>query len=297
MHKKILYLFIFQIIIFWGGCSVNRAFYFPDKKQYKTPADFDLAYRDIYFSSLDSTLLHGWIIPAKAKPSLATIVYYHGNAENVSSHIPFVSWLADSGFTVFMFDYRGYGKSEGRAGRRGIIHDSKAAVRKVSSLPETKDIIVFGQSLGGANAIVAVGSENIDDLKAVVIEGAFATYRDLVRRYINLSPGMGLLSHPFSWFVSDKYSPVDYVAQISPVPLLLIHGTRDQIIPYDHCTLLFENAGEPKYLWTVSNGNHLDTFIKHGEWFRPRLISFLKSALSDSAQIDPSFRNRSHTEK
>lgn len=145
------------------GCSLfglsscaQQAFYYPDHADYGTPAQAGLQHEDIFFQSEDGTRLHGWFIPAQNAggliPARATIIHFHGNAQNLSAHKEAVQWLPAHGYNVFLFDYRGYGLSEGRPNQAGLFADSNAALNYVRSRPDVDKnrLLVFGQSLGAA---------------------------------------------------------------------------------------------------------------------------------------------------
>jgi len=111
------------------------------------------------------------------------VIHFHGNAQNMSAHFGFVSWLPAQGFNLFVFDYRGYGTSAGKADREGVFEDSLAALDYIAARPgvDRNRFAGAGQSLGGANAIAVVGSRPHSGIRAVVIESAFSSYREIVR--------------------------------------------------------------------------------------------------------------------
>lgn len=118
------------------GCGLDRLFYHPDSTIYYTPAQLNLRHEDVRFVARDGVRLHGWWLPALTPRPLGTIVHFHGNAANISNHILAAYWLPAAGYHVFMFDYRGYGQSEGSPTRRGTIADGHAALDYVLSRPE-----------------------------------------------------------------------------------------------------------------------------------------------------------------
>jgi alpha-beta hydrolase superfamily lysophospholipase len=124
-----------------------------------TPDRIGLAWRDVAFTTADGVRLHGWFLPASA-PRQGSVLFLHGNAENISTHIASVAWLPDAGFDVLLFDYRGYGRSAGRPSLDGLQRDFDAALGTLLAMPEVdpQRVVVFGQSLGGALAITALAS-------------------------------------------------------------------------------------------------------------------------------------------
>lgn len=259
-----------------AGC-VESPFYYPDRVSYGTLAQAGLKYEEVFFASRDGTRLAGWFVPAAgvadARQARGTVIHFHGNAQNISAHWSFVDWLPQRGFNVLVFDYRGYGKSEGKPGIKGVFEDSNAAIDYVRSRQDIDPsrLLVLGQSLGGTNAIAAVGSGNRAGVRAVAIESTFFSYSSIANDKLF---GAGLL-------IDDRYSAERFVGQISPVPFLLIHGTRDSIIPYDHAVRLFAKAGEPKRLVSVEGGEHIEALVgKSGAVYRDLLVQFFDAALA-----------------
>ncbi|MCY1213987.1 Serine aminopeptidase, S33 [compost metagenome] len=258
-----------------GGC-VQSMFYYPDRVRYETPDALGLRYENVRFTSADGTRLSGWFIPAagRADPKAAkgTVVHFHGNAQNMSSHWRFVAWLPAQDYNVFVFDYRGYGESDGEPEPRGVFEDSNAALDHVRARADVdaSRLFVFGQSLGGTNAIAAVGSGNRAGVKAVAIESTFYSYRSIANDKL---PGAGLL-------VRDDYAASKFVAAIAPIPLLLIHGTADAVIPHHHSQRLLADAKEPKQLIEVPGAGHLEPMAapRFGTTYQQALTTFFDSA-------------------
>jgi fermentation-respiration switch protein FrsA (DUF1100 family) len=260
----------FVACVFFSGCAgVDGVFYYPNKKVYRTPAGEGLEYEEVRFSSSDGTKLSGWFVPAVATPAAGTVIHFHGNAQNMTAHYSFVSWVPHNGFNLFVFDYRGYGASEGRPEREGIIQDSAAAIRYVQGRDDVDrdKIIVLGQSLGGANAIAAVGGNKFDGIVGVVIDSAFSSYEDVCKDHV-----WPLFKPLVGWLIGDACNPIDYVDKIAPTPLVIIHGTADSVVPYYHGSLLHARAKEPKELWTVDSGRHTDALTRHEAEMIQRLL-------------------------
>lgn len=264
----LLFALLLGCLLFGLSSCAQQAFYYPDHADYGTPAQAGLQYENIFFQSEDGTRLHGWFIPAQNAggliPARATIIHFHGNAQNLSAHKEAVQWLPAHGYNVFLFDYRGYGLSEGRPNQAGLFADSNAALNYVRSRPDVDKnrLLVFGQSLGGTNAIAAVGAGNHAGIRAVAIESTFSSYSDIANDKFS---GSGLL-------VRNTYSSRRFIGRISPIPLLLIHGTADQVIPDKHSQTLFDLAGEPKQLVLIPNGTHLGLQGKSG--YEQLLLNF-----------------------
>ncbi len=170
------------------GCA-NRFVYYPSREDYGTPADVGLRYEEVTFHSADGTALSGWFVPALGRAE-GTVVQFHGNAQNMTAHFSYVSWLPQEGFNVFVFDYRGYGKSAGSPSREGVYEDCLAALGYVRSRPDVDPdrTLVLGQSLGGANAIAVLGSGGAPRVRAVAIDSSFYSYRLMARDVIRRVP-------------------------------------------------------------------------------------------------------------
>jgi fermentation-respiration switch protein FrsA (DUF1100 family) len=262
--------------LFLSGC-VQSMFYYPDRVRYETPDALGLRYESVQFTSADGTRLSGWFIPAVGRqdPTEAkgTVVHFHGNAQNMTSHWRFVSWLPKQDYNVFVFDYRGYGESEGKPEPKGVFEDSGAALNYVRSRGDVdpERLFVFGQSLGGTNAIAVVGSGNRAGVRAVAIESTFYSYASIANDKLM---GAGLL-------VSDDYGASKFVAAISPIPLLLIHGTADAAIPHAHSQRLLAAAREPKRLIEVPGAGHLDPMSapRFGTTYQQALTDFFEASV------------------
>ena len=261
---------------FLSGC-VQRLFYLPDRAVYDSPARAGLKFEVVKFSSRDGTRLAGWFIPASDRPdprnAKGTVVHFHGNAQNLTAHWSFLEWLPARGFNVFVFDYRGYCESDGTAETKGVVEDSGSALDYIRTRKDIdpQKLLVFGQSLGGAKAIAVVGAGNRAGVRAVAAEASFSSYSAMANSAL---PGAGLL-------MDDTYSPDRFVANLAPIPLLLIHGTGDSVVPIAHSQTLLAAAREPKRLVAVEGGRHLETLQpRFADNYRNVLVEFFDSALS-----------------
>ena len=262
--------------LFLTGCLQSQ-FYQPDRVLYDTPARAGLKFEEVLFRSRDGTRLVGWFIPAAgyANPRNArgTVVHFHGNAQNLSAHWQFVEWLPRRGFNLFVFDYRGYGASEGSPEPKGVFEDSASALAYVRARADVdpQKLLVLGQSLGGANAIAVVGSGERAGVRAIAIEATFYSYSSIASDKVS---GAGA-------FMDDTYSPERFIAALAPTPFLLIHGTADPVIPYDHSRRLFAKAGEPKRLLTIEGGAHCVAFSpENRSQYADTLVEFFDAALA-----------------
>lgn len=271
-------LAVTAIIALCSNCA-QKFFYYPDKLDYGSPKNQQLSFEEITFPSKDGTKLNGWFVPAKGvanpKDAKGTVIHFHGNAQNISAHWGFVSWLPEQGFNVFTFDYRGYGKSAGKVDAKGIFEDSLAAIDYVRNRPDVdpEKLVIFAQSLGGNNAIAAVGSGNRQGIQAVAVESTFYSYASIANDQLSSAGAL----------VNNRYSAAKYIENISPIPLLLIHGNQDAVINHKHSERLFEPAKEPKQLWIVPTGEHIEAMNPRFDGkYQKDLIQFFEQALSQS---------------
>jgi fermentation-respiration switch protein FrsA (DUF1100 family) len=268
------------------GCFTG-AFYHPDQVQIETPAQYHLRFEEVFFTSRDGTMLHGWFVPAIGSPA-GTVVHFHGNYGNQTYSFKQVHWLPAYGFNVFTFDYRGYGLSEGTPSKRGVYEDSVAALEYIFRKPgiDHGNVFVFGQSLGGANAIAAVAGNGFPQIRAVVVEGTFYSYRmqaqdamvASTREEIGNVPCLVPQVWPISFVaVTNSYSPGEYVHRLSPIPVLMIHCRQDAIVSYHHSEQLYETAREPKGLWLIDGCRHVEVFTEaqSASGYRQELVQFL----------------------
>ena len=258
-----------------GNKGGNQLFYFPTRDEPATPASWGLKFESIHFKSADNTALHGWFIPAKnksAKSAKATVVFSHGNAGSIGHHLGFCTWLVEAGFNVITYDYRGFGKSGGSPDRRGMIDDVKAAFAYARKRPDIDAgrLVSYGHSLGGAQSVTALGESPVKGLRAVIIDGAFASYQSMAR-LIGGQLGASL--------VTDELSPRDFVKKLTPVPLLVVHGSRDEVVPVSQGRQLYESAHEPKTFFEVKTGRHGTALSDDGGAYRRKMIAWLSEVL------------------
>jgi uncharacterized protein len=258
------------ICIAFTGC--NHLFYHPEERQYLTPNKVGLEYEEFYITTSDAHKLAAWKISGK-EPKIGSILHFHGNAQNMSTHFLHMAWLAQFGVDVITFDYRGYGKSEGSPNREGLIKDGRAAIRHMNKLSEPR--IIVAQSLGGAVAVPALTFEHQSVFSGLVIDSSFASYRGITQEKLASFWLSWPLQWPLSWLVSDAYSAVDYASKIN-IPTVVIHGDRDGVVPFTQGKQLYTALGSSdKSFWHVKNGAHIRAFALPTSQYRPKLLNFI----------------------
>jgi fermentation-respiration switch protein FrsA (DUF1100 family) len=257
---------------------VERQFFYPDSARYSSPAQFGLQAEDVWLRAADGSKLHAWFLPARGAAK-ATVLHLHGNAANVSNHLPLVAWLPPAGYNVLMLDYRGFGRSEGQPSLDGVVDDAAAALAYLRTRPEVdaSRLIVLGQSMGGATALRLL-ARDATGVRLGIIDSAFASYRQIAQEAmlgsVVLAPAIPLVLLALPG--ADK-DPLAAVAKIH-VPLIFVHGTRDAVIGHDHSAQLHAAANAPKELWTVEGADHMTVFASPGPW-RERLLQAMAAAV------------------
>jgi len=241
----------------------NFFVFYPQKTLESTPADWSLSHETVTFDTLDRKKLHGWFFPGQG--SGPVLLFFHGNAGNMSHRLDNVKRLLDHGLRVLIFDYRGYGRSEGKPSERGIYLDGAAAFDFLVNVKgiSPHDIVLFGRSLGAAVAIeVALRRK----ARALIVESAFTSTREMARSLF--------LFAPISPLLPAHYHNVGKISRVR-VPLMFIHGTDDDIVPYRMGRKLHETATAPKRFLSLEGAGHNDTYVVGGEMYFQALRDFI----------------------
>ncbi len=238
--------------------------YFPLRRIEATPEAIGLPYEDVTIKTSDGVSINGWFIPAA--DSARGILFFHGNAGNISHRLDTIKLFHDMGLNTLIVDYRGYGRSEGRPSEKGLYLDADAAYRYLSSRPgiDPDSIIAFGRSLGGAVALELAGRRK---LSAIIVESAFTSTADIGREIFPFLPAKLL--------VTQNYNSLERVGSLS-IPKLFIHSRDDEIIPFRHGQRLFEAAAEPKSFHVMSGG-HNEAFLLPENNYGDVLKGFIES--------------------
>ena len=244
----------------------DRLLYFPTRELEATPAALGLAFEDVYFRAADGIQLHGWYIPAPQ--ARATMLFCHGNAGNISHRLDSIRIFHALGLNVFIFDYRGYGKSSGRPGEKGIALDALAARQWLAEVKHTDPsrLIVFGRSLGAA---VAAELACASRPAAVILESAFTSYPDIGAE---IYPWL-----PVRVIAKYRYATIEKVPSLG-VPVLIVHSPADELVPFRHGRALFDACAQPKYFLEISGG-HNEGFLLSGDQYVLGLERFISSAV------------------
>ncbi|ADE16821.1 conserved hypothetical protein [Nitrosococcus halophilus Nc 4] len=249
-----------------------RLLYFPhipSRAVETTPTQVGLNFETVTLTTEDGVTLEGWYLPSSKERG--TVLFFHGNAGNISHRLDSLSLFHHLGLSSFIIDYRGYGRSQGRPTETGTYLDAQAAwhyLTQQRQIPE-EEIVLFGRSLGGA-----IAAQLTDDTQpgALIVESAFTSIPDLAAE---LYPFL-----PARWLTRFRY-PTQNFLQKATCPVLIIHSRDDEIIPFTHGQALFKAAPFPKQ-FLVLNGGHNDAFLIDDEKYLSGIEAFLQTYFDQS---------------
>ncbi len=264
----------FFMIFVLAGCS--HWIFFPQKIWQNIPEMENYQYDIINIKTRDGILLNAWLMPQRQGLRKGAIIYFHGNAENISINAKQVFWLTDYGYDVLLVDYRGYGHSGGEVDLDKTMTDIADALQWfVAHYDANTPKYLIAHSLGASMSGYVIATE--DDLRkkfsAVVLDAGFSSYQRIMREVMSQNWFVGLFKYPASMVMPKNYDLIDVIGQISPTPLVIIHGKSDPVVPFQHGADLFGNALSPK-IFLSYEGYHLTAFddIERRKW----LVNYLQ---------------------
>lgn len=249
-------------------------FKFPEG-EYQIDQVSGIAKEDVFFTSLNGTKLHGWFF--RNPQAKLTVLFHHGNGGNLSGRMGLVSMLLELGLSVFIYDFQGYGLSDGSPSIEKILQDGEASynylIEKEGLKPE--QIVIYGESLG-----TAVASHVASKFPALglVLQSGFASLRLIGSQRLPL-----LKIYPQSMFPKLCLDTLSIVQSLQ-MPLLIIHGINDGTVPYSHAEVLFNGAMAPKKLITLSNANHIDLKETDEEAYKAAIKGFIEELQSQKTE-------------
>ncbi len=257
-------LIVLGFVLWWGMRMFERAnVYIPSRILEANPSDIGLKYENVQLVTEDNVFLHGWFIPA-GKP-IATLLFCHGNAGNISHRLDSIRIFHELDLNVFIFDYRGYGRSDGRPSENGTYLDAQAAYSYARSTSDS--VVIFGRSLGGAVAIDL--ASKVSDATALMVESSFTSIVAIGKEFYPFLP--------VSWMVTIQYDSIKKIRHVN-CPVLVIHSPDDDIIPYHHGVELYEAAPGSKRFLEIG-GDHNSGYIVSGSTYTEGIRSFLSEIL------------------
>ena len=278
MGSMLIYLAVVLFVAYWGLGLIlyfmqPTFLYRPVREVPFTPDELGLDFENVVFKSSDGLLLSGWYIPAE--DSQLTVLFCHGNGGNMFHRLDSINIFYNLGLNCFIFDYRGYGSSEGKPGEEGTYLDVMAAYKWLTEEKKISpaDIIIFGRSLGGS---IAAQLASRVEARTLVIESVFTSYVDIGRKFY---PYM-----PVRWFARFSYKTIDYIKDVL-CPVMIIHSRNDEIVPFEFGCQLYEVANEPKEFVEIF-GSHNDSFLVSGEIYKNAWTNWLKFLKESKSQAD-----------
>lgn len=250
-------------VLGWVYVFQERMVYFPAAVLDATPAEAGLSYEDVALTAADGTALHGWFVPADGA-ARGAVLFCHGNAGNIAGRLDTLGLLHGLGFHVLLFDYRGYGRSEGQPSERGTYRDAEAAwkhlVEARGVAPEC--VVVHGRSLGGGVAAWLAARRNPG---ALILESTFTSMREMGKRAYPFLPG---------FLARIRYDTLDALDEVA-CPLLVAHGAGDELVPVEFGRRLYEAYDGPKRFLPL-RGGHNDGYLVTGGAYVQAVDDFLR---------------------
>ncbi len=233
----------------------------PGRSLEATPQIIGLPYEDVSVRTSDDVTLHGWFIPGDGP---ATLLFFHGNAGNISHRLHSIRQFHSLGLSVFIYDYRGYGASSGKTTEQGIYRDADAAWAYLTETRGVEDIVLFGRSMGASAAAKLAARVAPSGL---ILESSFTSVPDIAK---DVYPWL-----PVRWLSRLDHATRDYVRD-ARCPVLVVHSRDDEIVPFRHGEAILEAAPEPRSM-LVLRGGHNDAFLLDESNYIRGLRDFLAS--------------------
>jgi len=237
--------------------------YRPVRQILYTPGELGLDFESVVFESADGLRLTGWYVPAD--DSELTVLFCHGNGGNISHRLDSINIFYNLGVNCFIFDYRGYGESDGKPGEQGTYLDVEAAYKWLMEEKNVSpdSIIIFGRSLGGSVAAYLAAKVEV---KALIIESCFTSYADIGKKFYSYMP--------VRLFAKFGYPTIDYVRDVN-CPVMIIHSRDDDIIPFEFGQKLYEAVDAPSEFVEIFGG-HNDGFLVSSEIYKKAWMKWLE---------------------
>ena len=239
--------------------------FFPSSRILETPKEYGIEYRELSFSTDDGETLFAWFLP-NSNPK-AHLLFFHGNGGNISAGcVDYLAALHRHGYSIFAFDYRGYGRSSGSPSEEGIYTDSRAAVRYFSKnfFQDGAPLVYLGHSLGGVAAACAAALQEPDGM---ILQGTFPDKSTLLKYY------------PFFYFLGffSRYrlSTLEFLQEVS-CPVLVVHGERDRVVPLGAGQALYDRIETRKQFYLVQHAGHADLHQVGGNTYWERIGEFIR---------------------
>ncbi len=265
MFRVVLYplLFVLGAVVYVRFLERSTVFQ-PNKIVLSTPQEVGIEYEDVYFPSTDNSRLHGWFVPAARPQDAPLVIFLHGNAGNIGDRLEKILMFHNLGCSLFIFDYRGYGNSEGAPTEEGMYEDVQAAYDIVLARQDIRrdKVIVYGASLGGVAAVDLATRREVD---ALILDSTFTSAVDMGKIMFPVIP---------SFLLNVKLDSVSKI-QSCRMPKLFIHSVDDRTVPFALGQKLFEVAPDPKAFLKITGG-HNDGHVVSARTYVGGMTAFLR---------------------
>jgi len=251
---------------------INSTVLFPERDIRQGPEQFGLQYEDFFVDSVGGYKVHGWYTPADDGNGPVFLIS-HGNAGNVGEFLPWASLLVSLGFDAVLYDYQGYGRSQGNPDVSSLVPDGQAVLRWITDHLPDRTVGVMGLSLGTLVSIALAAQDS--SIACAVLEGSLIPH-------VTLKESFGVLGAALAWAVTRQIpEPLLSDKQVTEVhcPVLFVHSANDQVTGLPAARQLFESANCPKEFWQVPASEHLDVVLTRQQEYRRRLQQFLSQHL------------------
>ena len=248
------------------GCIGTRFLFSADKEVIFTPAELGLNYDEVWFDTKDEVLIHGWSIPGRTNMPL--VIFFHGNAANISHFVDILRYFNEMGFSAFIFDYRGFGKSHGQVIREEDLYiDGRSAIDYLRSKGwQPSQMIFYGHSMGAAVSL-QMGLETPP--AAVVLESPFTSLSEIAWHTAPVTYAL------IGWWAIDaEFDNLNKIQNLA-VPLVIFQGGKDKIVPPKMAQRLFNQAREPKAFYLIPEGGHSNLFQAGGEVYKRAWLNLM----------------------
>lgn len=273
----LVFLALLAYVVLLVSCE-NRLIYHP----YKYPdglwdaSVIPFKFEDVWFQAADGVKLHGWYVATEN--ARATWLFFHGNAGNLTHRIENVMLLQNLNLNIFIFDYRGYGRSAGAPDEKGLLLDSEAAYQTLIDRYHThpEKLFLFGRSLGG---FFAADTATRHPVAGVILESTFTSAQDMAKKMMPLLP--------IGFAIRSKLDAINKVPKLK-MPKLFFHGTQDEIVPFKLGQKLYDASAEPKEFYAIEGAGHNDALDIGGAPYFAKIDDFITRTLQARKKTPPS---------
>jgi len=264
-NNMILYIFLWILSILGGVYLIivgylffnqKQMVYFPYSKLTATPLDMGIRYENMEINISDDETVHGWFIPSSDSSTKNVVLFCHGNAGNISNRLYTIQLFHSLDIPLLLFDYRGYGLSKGVPSEENSYQDAQLSykwlIKEKNYKPE--NITIFGRSLGGSVGIELALREKV---KSLIVESTFTSAGDIGQKLFPM--------FPIKWFLKYKYESISKIKNLN-CPVLIVHSSKDDLIPYYMGRELYDAATEPKEFFDIFGGHNDREYLQNPQY-------------------------------